>query len=43
MKPISLNAQTLETGFEASYSVASVIRKMFSSALELPTEESIEE
>jgi hypothetical protein len=29
--------------FEASYSVASVLRKMFSSALKLPTEEPIEE
>jgi len=29
--------------FEASYSVACVLRKMFSSALELPTEEPIEE
>jgi len=29
--------------FEASYSVAGILRKMFSSALELPTEEPIEE
>jgi hypothetical protein len=38
---IALSKDT--TGVEASYSVASVIRKMFASALELPTEEPIEE